>query len=201
MNRTLLERSRSMLSGASLEKKFWAEAVMTSCYLINRSPSSSLGDKTPHEVWCDSPMEDDGYKVEVVDFFSSKDKENKLDTTSQAYICNVYSKNVKAYRLFDPLTRRIIICKDVIFYESDIIGDKKLLDVPILVKEESIVTNDEVSMQDPQDAVQMDVCTTFLNGTIDEEVYVQQPLGFEEISSEGKVYKLKKALYGLKQAP
>ena len=45
MNRTLLERSRSMLSGAGLEQKFWVEAVMTACYLINRSPSSALGDK------------------------------------------------------------------------------------------------------------------------------------------------------------
>ena len=40
-----------MLSGAGLEKKFWVEAVMTTCYLINRSPSSTLGDKNPHEVW------------------------------------------------------------------------------------------------------------------------------------------------------
>ena len=52
MNRALLERLRSMLSGVGLEKKFWAKAVITACYFINRSPSSALGDKTPHEVWC-----------------------------------------------------------------------------------------------------------------------------------------------------
>ena len=37
MNQTLLERARCMLSNAGLEKRFWAEAVNTACYLINHS--------------------------------------------------------------------------------------------------------------------------------------------------------------------
>ena len=40
-----------MLSGAELGQEFWAEAVGTACYLVNRSPSSVLDVKTPHEVW------------------------------------------------------------------------------------------------------------------------------------------------------
>jgi hypothetical protein len=47
----LMERARSMLSGANLEKKLWEEVVATACYLINRSPTSTLVDKTPMEVW------------------------------------------------------------------------------------------------------------------------------------------------------
>ena len=46
---------------------------------------------------------------------------------------------------------------------------------------------------------QMDVKTTFLNGVVEEEVYVEQPLGFETHDRETHVCKLKKALYGLKQ--
>ena len=47
---------------------------------------------------------------------------------------------------------------------------------------------------------QMDFKTVFLNGVVEEEVYVEQPLGFETHDKETHVCKLKKALYGLKQA-
>ncbi|GJS49677.1 retrovirus-related pol polyprotein from transposon TNT 1-94 [Tanacetum coccineum] len=47
----------------------------------------------------------------------------------------------------------------------------------------------------------MDMKTTFLNGSLKEEVYVAQPDGFVDPDHPEKVYRLRKALYGLKQAP
>lgn len=58
-----------------------------------------------------------------------------------------------------------------------------------------------LAAQNKWNIYQMDVKSTFLNGVLQEEVYVEQPLGFIKKGDEKKVYHLKKALYGLKQAP
>jgi len=48
---------------------------------------------------------------------------------------------------------------------------------------------------------QFDVKSTFLNGDLEEEVYISQPQGFVINGNENKVHKLRKAHHGLKQAP
>jgi hypothetical protein len=58
-----------------------------------------------------------------------------------------------------------------------------------------------IVVQNKWHVYQMDVKSTFLNGHLEEEVYVEQPQGYEIPGQENKVYRLKKALYGLKQAP
>nr|GFA17812.1 hypothetical protein [Tanacetum cinerariifolium] len=70
-------------------------------------------------------------------------------------------------------------------------------DIPPL----EIQTTPETIRQATTQAPTMDVKTTFLNGPLKEEVYVNQPDGFVDPYHTDKVYCLKKALYGLKQAP
>jgi hypothetical protein len=47
----------------------------------------------------------------------------------------------------------------------------------------------------------MDVKSAYLNGFLEEEVYMTQPPKFESVEFPHRVYRLRKALYGLKQAP
>eukprot|EP00253_Pinus_taeda_P015414 PITA_15414 len=78
----LMESARSMLSGARLGQEFWVEAVETTCYLVNRSPSSSLEDKTPQEVWTGKKPSLSHLRVFGCDAYVhvSKEKRTKLDS-------------------------------------------------------------------------------------------------------------------------
>ena len=81
MNKTLMEKARSMLSGVGLGQELWAEAVGTTCYLVNRSPSSALDDKTPQEVWTSKEPSLTHLQVFGCDAYVHVPKENisKLD--------------------------------------------------------------------------------------------------------------------------
>ena len=57
MNITLTERIRVMLRTIGLPNSFWAEASKTVCYIVNRSLSTTIGLKTPMEMWTGKPFD------------------------------------------------------------------------------------------------------------------------------------------------
>ena len=85
MNKTLMEKARSMLSGARLGREFWAEVVETVCCLVNRSPSLVLEDKTPQEVWTGKKPSLSHLRVFGFDAYVHvlKEKRTKLDSKSE----------------------------------------------------------------------------------------------------------------------
>jgi hypothetical protein len=76
MNMTLMEKARSMLIGVELGQEFWAEVVGIACYLVNRSPSSMLDDKTPDEVWSEKKPSLQHLRVFGCDAYVHVPKEN-----------------------------------------------------------------------------------------------------------------------------
>eukprot|EP00253_Pinus_taeda_P036216 PITA_36216 len=70
-----------------------------------------------------------------------------------------------------------------------------------VVKMETMRAVLSTAAQNKWKVYQMDVKSAFLNGVLNEEVYIERPLGYEKKGQEHKVCRLKKALYGLKQAP
>lgn len=55
INRTLIDKVKSMLVQYKLPKTFWAEILLTTCYSVNLSPSTTIDYKTPYEKWIGQP--------------------------------------------------------------------------------------------------------------------------------------------------
>jgi hypothetical protein len=119
MNMILIEKSRSMLSGVGLGQEFWVEAVGTTCYLVNRSPSSMLDDKTTHEIWSRKKPSLQHLRVFGCDAYVHVPKENrsKLDKKVEKCIFIGYKDGVKGYNLWNPETKKIVHSRDVVFKE------------------------------------------------------------------------------------
>lgn len=144
MNRTLVERARCMLIYAGQQKQLWAEAVATAAYIVNRSPTKSLGGKTPYEMWTGhrpslSHMRIFGSAAMV---YIPKEKRLKWDKKSNKMILVGYCEQTKGYRMFDPKTCKVIKSRDVVFYENykSIQND---FTVKVPVNSESIATASE----------------------------------------------------------
>ena len=120
MNRTLIEAVRSLLSESNLHKRFWAEALMTSIYLRNRSPTSAVSGMTPYEVWTGRKPCVDNLRIFGCICYSHipKDERKKLDPKAKQAIHMGYGTETKGYRLFDPKTKKVFYSRDVIFDES-----------------------------------------------------------------------------------
>ena len=71
-----------MLSSVGIGQEFWAEAMETACYLVNRSLTSALIDKTPQEVWTGKKPSIKNLECFGCDAYAHapKKKMSKLDT-------------------------------------------------------------------------------------------------------------------------
>ena len=115
-----------MLSHSSLSKHFWAEAASYSCYIINRSPHSSLDNKVPEEVWSKRQLDYSQIRI-----FGSPAyvhvREGKLDPRAKKCIFLGFTHGVKGFRLWCPeaKSKRIIHSRDVVFNEDSILSLKE----------------------------------------------------------------------------
>ena len=91
----------------------------TACYLVNRSPSSALEDKTPHEVWTGKKPSLSHLRVFGCDAYVHvpKEKRTKLDNKSERCIFIGYKDGLKGYKLWNLETRKVVYSRDVVFRE------------------------------------------------------------------------------------
>ena len=124
MNRTLVETTRSMLFGAKLPQRFWAEALSTAVYLRNRSPTKAVKNITPYEAWFGEKPRVDHLRVfgSTVYAHIPKDERGKLDSKAQKCVLLGYGSETKGYRLYDQTKKRVFLSRDVIFNEQEVNG-------------------------------------------------------------------------------
>ena len=108
-----MESVRSMLADSGLPHKFWAEVLSTPVYLINRSPTKSLDNKTPFEAWYRKLVTYGCLGVQPTS--TSQEMRGRNWTPKQR---NAYGTARKGYRLYDQKTSRIVHSRDVVFNES-----------------------------------------------------------------------------------
>ena len=120
MNRTLMEKERSMRFHAGLPEEFWAEAANHACYLINRSPSRAINFKCAEEVWSGKPVDYSNLRVFGCSAYAHipKDERTKLEPKSLECLFIGFEKGVKGYKLWDIVNEKKVISRDVVFDEK-----------------------------------------------------------------------------------
>ncbi|CAL9016687.1 unnamed protein product [Prunus brigantina] len=112
---------RCLLTEKQMPKVFWPEAVRWTVHVLNRSPTAVVKGKTPEECWSGIKPTVDYFRVWgcIGDVHVPDTKRSKLDDKSYKCVLLGYSDESKAYRLFDPITKKIVISRDVVFDEGE----------------------------------------------------------------------------------
>lgn len=165
LNRTIIEKARSLIFDSGMSKDFWGEAARFAAFLLNRSPTEATV-KTPIEM-----LTNDKPDLSRLQIFGSISHAKvlsyvkKLDERSKKYILVGYAQN--GYRLWDENQRRIIIRRDVIFEAPKLQHEENLklkeknepviyLDTEVDIKQEEIIEEQEDATVDVQNRENID---------------------------------------------
>lgn len=124
LNRMLLEKARAMILESKLSKETWGEAVLCATYLLNRSSTVALRNVTPAKMYFGTKPNLKYLKVFGSLAYSLIPKEmiqGKFSPRSKVYVIVGYTHN--RYRLCNPMKRKVISARNIIFSEDKTIED------------------------------------------------------------------------------
>ncbi|CAI7893563.1 unnamed protein product [Closterium sp. NIES-53] len=133
LNRTLMESARSLLSHAHTEKHWWGEAVTLATWIRNRCMTKALPNKTPLEAWS-------GTKPDVTDlrtfgctcnYHVPDVTRTKLEAKARVAMYLGPSADHKAWRVWDLEHGKLVVSRDVVFYEDTF--PSKSMNVPSVI--------------------------------------------------------------------
>nr|GEU31244.1 hypothetical protein [Tanacetum cinerariifolium] len=211
MNRTLLERARAMLATTSLGKSFWAKAINTACYVINRSPSTAMKKEfqsndsfeavPQHEV--NEANESQSPATRTLNRKRRRPRWHSdyvIESNKEAMREKIKALHQnKTWELVPlPGGRKPIGNKWV--YKIKKNGDDQVERYRARLVVKGYAQKEGIEFNKKNSPV-LDVKTAFLHGNLEEEIYMLQPEGFKQKGKENLVCRLNKSLYGLKHAP
>ena len=119
-HRHILNVARAFLFQGNLPKKYWGESVMTATYLINRTPTAVLKNKTPYELLYGSPLSYENLRVFGTLYYArciSRNKD-KFDPRSSRCVFLGYPMGKKGWVVCDLESDKLFVSRDVVFHEN-----------------------------------------------------------------------------------
>ncbi|GJR27088.1 retrovirus-related pol polyprotein from transposon TNT 1-94 [Tanacetum coccineum] len=128
-----------------------AEAVDCVVYLLNRCPSKSLDNKTPQEAWNRMKPTVSHLRIfgSIAYVHVPSQRRSKLDDRSKKHVFVGYKKQSKGYKLYNPVTRNVVVTRDMEFEEEgswdwSIEENEKHDFLPVIDEEKTGESGDEV---------------------------------------------------------
>lgn len=111
---------RSLLARGKIPKSFWPEAVNWSIHVLNRCPTFSVQNMTPEDAWSGRKPAVDHFRIfGCIPYAHVPNvKRKKLDDKGEKCVFFGVNEVSKAYKLFNPFTKKIVTSRDVIFDEE-----------------------------------------------------------------------------------
>lgn len=138
--RTIVECARTMIYSKNLPLHLWAEAVNTATYILNRTPTTQTPGSSPYELWTNKQP-----TLQHLRIFGSEaymhipdQLRKKLDPKSRKMIFVGYDSDSTNYRLFNPISKKIQISRNVVFNENqNLITNSEESEIEIPLEEEN----------------------------------------------------------------
>jgi len=119
-NRTILNMVRSLLPSNGVPKAFWPEAINWSIHILNRSLTVVVQNMTQQEAWSNQRQAIDYFRIFgcVAYAYIPYQRRRKLNDKGEKCIFLGISEQSKAYKLYNPITKKMVISRDVLLDEG-----------------------------------------------------------------------------------
>ncbi|KAI3729444.1 hypothetical protein L6452_18102 [Arctium lappa] len=116
----LLNVARSLMFKSKVPLLLWSESILTDAFLINRTPSKTLGDRTPYEILHGKIPDFSMLRTFGCYAFASTltNERHKFSQRAKACLFVGYPVGMKAYKLMDLETKQVFQSRDVVFHEN-----------------------------------------------------------------------------------